>query len=330
MSDPSSSIPGNRRLAQVDGDDYLPAIRWTGGRRQGDSGDFDRARERSAGSLQSQPLRHPNIVTIRVRRIRAAVPRDGYRGERSGRSSAGMTAASPASANAGRDLCRLAPPPCPRRPSRSQARQHHGGRDRAAQDRDFGIARSLQPTSRDTQARHAELHGPERFMGIRIIAATSAIGAVATSARISRRSTAIGVLGDGQIVLEQPPPLTDVCPDLDPAIVAIVSKASKDLAPRQDVESMRADITPRRRPAHRRTPACSRPGRAGHAWRIWRRPAGRSPRSCSQSAGARSWLDARELRVALVRLHQARRCCCSASESVRTGQRLAVDGAGKC
>ena len=54
--------------------------------------------------------------------------------------------------------------------------------------------------------------------------------------------TAFAVIG--KIVLEKPAPLADICPGVDPAIVAIVNKAlEKEPAQRyQDLDEMRADI----------------------------------------------------------------------------------------
>ena len=113
----------------------------------------------------------------------------------------------------------------------------------------IGIARSLQTNvQRRTQGIGTPNYmAPEQFMGDTDHRSDIyAIGAVAYELLSYRQA----VDGDstfsvmGKIVLEQPPPLTDVCPDLDPAIVAIVNKAlEKEPANRyQDVESMRADV----------------------------------------------------------------------------------------
>src|SRR5687767_10203247 len=114
---------------------------------------------------------------------------------------------------------------------------------------DFGIARHLQTNvAQSTQGIGTPNYmAPEQFMGDTDYRSDIyAIGAVAYELLSYKQAfggeSTFAVIG--KIVLEQPPPLAEVCPDLDPAIVEIVGKAlAKDPAQRyQDLDAMRADI----------------------------------------------------------------------------------------
>ena len=167
---------------------------------------------------------------------------------------------------------------------------------------DFGIARSLQTNvSRFTQGIGTPNYmAPEQFMGqMDHRSDIYAIGAVCYELLSYQQAvegdSAFAVIG--KIVLETPPPLADVCPGVDPAIIAIVNKAlEKDPAQRyQDLEAMRADI---KRVGGRRctSPTTARAGDAPVAARVRHARGGdghgrgrrRSRRSRSEPGGARA------------------------------------------
>jgi tetratricopeptide (TPR) repeat protein len=140
---------------------------------------------------------------------------------------------------------------------------------------DFGIARSLQTNAaRGTQGIGTPNYmAPEQFMGDADhrsdIYAIGAIGYELFSHRHAfDGDSTFAVMG--KIVLEKPPPLADVCPGLDPAIVAIVDRAlEKEPARRyQDLEAMRADIKRALSAAQNAGPVSPpTPARTRHAWR---------------------------------------------------------------
>ena len=144
---------------------------------------------------------------------------------------------------------------------------------------DFGIARSLQTSvTRGTQGIGTPNYmAPEQFMGDADHRSDIyAIGAVGYELLSYRHAfdgdSTFAVMG--RIVLEKPPPLADVCPGLDPAIVAIVDKAlEKDPAQRyQDLDAMRADIkrAASREPAGEPAAAAAMlPARRPPSWRKW-------------------------------------------------------------
>ena len=114
---------------------------------------------------------------------------------------------------------------------------------------DFGIARHLQTNvAQFTQGIGTPNYmAPEQFMGDTDYRSDIyAIGAVSYELLSYRQAfggeSTFAVIG--KIVLEKPPPLAEVCPDLDSAIVEIVDKAlAKEPAQRyQDLDAMRADI----------------------------------------------------------------------------------------
>lgn len=144
---------------------------------------------------------------------------------------------------------------------------------------------------------------PEQFMGDTDYRSDIyAIGAVCYELLSYRQAfdgdSTFGVIG--KIVLEKPPPLADVCPELDPAIVEIVNKAlAKEPAQRyQDLAAMRADI---KRVADRghiaETPASALavPARPPRPWWKWTAAAAAiAAVLLGVGWGARAWIDARE------------------------------------
>jgi eukaryotic-like serine/threonine-protein kinase len=144
---------------------------------------------------------------------------------------------------------------------------------------DFGIARNLQTSvSRFTQGMGTPNYmAPEVFVGDTDHRSDIyAIGAVfyeLLSYRLAfDGTTPFAVMG--KIVLETPQPLADACPGLDPAIVAIVTKAiEKEPARRyQDLDAMRADIkrAAAALPAgDALLPSLPVPARPSRAWRTW-------------------------------------------------------------
>ena len=144
---------------------------------------------------------------------------------------------------------------------------------------DFGVARSEQTNvSRFTQGIGTPNYmAPEQFMGDTDHRSDIyAIGAVGYELVAYRQAiegdSAFSVIG--KIVLEAPPPLEDVCPGLDPAIAAIITKAlEKEPARRyQDLEAMRADIkrvVPGESTGDTPMPTPAVPARRARAGRTW-------------------------------------------------------------
>jgi serine/threonine protein kinase/tetratricopeptide (TPR) repeat protein len=170
---------------------------------------------------------------------------------------------------------------------------------------DFGIARHLQTNVAPfTQGIGTPNYmAPEQFMGDTDyrsdIYAIGAVGYELLSYRqVFEGDSTFTVIG--KIVLEKPAPLAEVCPDLDPAIVAIVNKAlEKEPAQRyQDLETMRADIkrvTAGMQIAETPAPVPAVPARPLRPW--WKRPAAAAAIAAGLlgfSWGAFSWLQSRD------------------------------------
>ena len=166
---------------------------------------------------------------------------------------------------------------------------------------DFGIARSLQTSvARVTQGIGTPNYmAPEQFMGDADHRSDIyAIGAVAYELFSYRHAfdgdSTFAVMG--RIVLEKPPPLADVCPGLDPAIVAIVDRAlEKDPAERyQDLDAMRADIKGAASGERTGEVAAAVPTRAARRPSPWRKWAAMSVAIATvvvaSGWAARSWL----------------------------------------
>jgi eukaryotic-like serine/threonine-protein kinase len=164
---------------------------------------------------------------------------------------------------------------------------------------DFGIARSLQTNvSQFTQGIGTPNYmAPEQFMGLMDHRSDIyAIGAVCYELLSYRQAfagdSAFAVIG--KIVLEKPPPLAEVCPGVDPAIIEIVDKAlEKEPAQRyQDLDAMRADIKRAAPGTHSGdTPGSplALPARPRRAWRNWT-AAAIAAAVLGLAWGGRSWI----------------------------------------